>query len=84
MSAPPVGRQSPDPEHQSGAQLKDPMFSEHKAIETRPAPELGHEMGETNDDPLLSNPIHRLEIIEAGKYGSSIRCFEEGRIFGPM
>ncbi|KAJ5363886.1 uncharacterized protein N7496_009599 [Penicillium cataractarum] len=59
------GRQSPDPEHQSGAQQRDPMFSEHKAIETRPAPELGHKMGEANDHPLLSNPVHPLENIEA-------------------
>ena len=60
------------------------MFSEHRAIEMRSAPELGHKIGETNDYPLLSNPIHPLEIIEAGKYGRSIRGFEEGRIFGAM
>jgi hypothetical protein len=84
MSAPKGGRQSPDPERQSGAQQQDPMFSKHTAIETRPAAELGHKMGETNDHPLLSNPVHPLEKIEAGKYGQSIRGFEERRIFGAM
>lgn len=84
MSAPKGGRQSPDPEHQSGAQQQDPMFSEHTAVETRPAPEIGHKMDEINDHPLLSNPVHPLENIEAGKYGRSIRGFEEGRIFGAL
>ncbi|KAJ5556034.1 hypothetical protein N7513_003676 [Penicillium frequentans] len=80
MSAPKAGRQSPDPEHQSGAQQQDPMFSEHTAIDTRPAAELGQELGEGNSLQLPSNPVPRLEEIEAGKYGTSIRNYEEGNL----
>lgn len=80
MSAPKAGRQSPEPENQSGAQQQDPMFSEHTAIDTRPAAELGQDLSEGSSLQLPSNPVPRLEEIEAGKYGESIRNFEEGSL----
>lgn len=78
MSAPKAGRQSPEPQLQSGAQQQDPMFSEHTAIDSRPAPELGQKLSEGSGLQLPSNPVPPLEVIEAGKYGKSIRNFEEG------
>lgn len=80
MSAPKAGRQSPKPGDQSGAQQQDPMFSEHTSIDTRPAAELGQELSEGSGIKLPSNPVHPLEEIEAGKYGKSIRKFEEGSL----
>lgn len=80
MSAPKAGRQSPDPEHQSGAQQQDPMFSEYTDIDSRPAAELGQNLSEESDFQLPSNPVSALEKIEAGKYGKSIRNYEEGSL----
>ncbi|KAJ5283280.1 hypothetical protein N7505_001260 [Penicillium chrysogenum] len=80
MSAPKAGRQSPEPEHQSGAQQRDPMFSKHTTIDTRPAAELGQELSEGSSLQLPSNPVPHLEEIEAGKYGKAIRNYEEGSL----
>lgn len=74
------GRNSPEPETQSGAQQQDPMFSKRIAIDTRPAAELGHKLSEDGDLELPSNPVSLLEKIEAAKYGKSTRVFEEGSL----
>ncbi|OKO95513.1 hypothetical protein PENSUB_11025 [Penicillium subrubescens] len=71
MSAPREGRQSPEPETQTGAQLRDPPS--HGKLDdnsTRPAPEFSHERAADQKGPSLpgSNPTHRLEEIEAEKF----------------
>lgn len=81
MSAPNPGRNSPEPEAQSGAQLQDPMFSKHtQPTDTLPAAELGHNKSEGGDLQLPSNPMNLLEKIEAAKYGQSTKAFEEGSL----
>ncbi|KAJ5176132.1 uncharacterized protein N7482_002009 [Penicillium canariense] len=69
MSAPYPGRQSPEPERQSGPQLNEPPSSGKIAgSSVRPAPEFSHEKADQRDQPLESNPKHILEDIEAAKY----------------
>lgn len=67
MSAPHQGRQSPDPEHQSGAQGKDPIASDPN--KQGAAPE-GGDAAETSKDQLKgleSNPKGPLEDAAAAK-----------------
>ncbi|KAJ5368501.1 uncharacterized protein N7496_008261 [Penicillium cataractarum] len=70
MSAPYPGRQSPEPETQSGIQQRDPPS--HGKLgdpSTRQAPEFSYEKPEAKA-PVLdgSNPKHPLEDIEAAKF----------------
>ena len=60
MSAPNAGRQSPDPERQSGAQQQDPVAS--KPNEQGGAPSLDHAKEASDDQKaaLSSNPTHPL------------------------
>ena len=69
MSAPNQGRQSPDPESQSGAQGKDPMAN--KPNEQGGAPSLDHAKDTSEDQKanLASNPKGPLE--EAAKEKTS-------------
>ncbi|KAF3389068.1 hypothetical protein F1880_003287 [Penicillium rolfsii] len=70
MSAPREGRQSPEPETQTGAQLNDPP-SHGKLDDTssHPGPEFSYEKADQKGSSLPgSNPTHRLEEIEAEKY----------------
>ncbi|KAF2727955.1 hypothetical protein EJ04DRAFT_478191 [Polyplosphaeria fusca] len=58
---PEQGRQSPDPEHQSGAQQSDPPAA--KPNEQGGAPSLDHAKEASDDQKanLSSNPTHPLE-----------------------
>lgn len=69
MSAPREGRQSPEPETQSGAQLSDPpSHGKLDDTSTDPAPEFSYEKADGKGPRLPgSNPTHRLEEIEAEK-----------------
>lgn len=69
MSAPREGRQSPEPETQTGTQLSDPpSHGKLDDTSTDPAPEFSYEKAD-GKGPWLpgSNPTHRLEEIEAEK-----------------
>lgn len=69
MSAPNAGRQSPDPERQTGAQQQDPVSSGRTAPEYRGEPNHSkRESDATKYTKLESNPHHPLEDIEARKY----------------
>ncbi|ODM17745.1 hypothetical protein SI65_06533 [Aspergillus cristatus] len=69
MSAPNPGRQSPDPERQSGAQQRDPVSAGKTLPEFRGEPRHSQaESEDTKNTKLESNPVHRLEEIEAKKY----------------
>ena len=69
MSAPNPGRQSPSPERQSGAQQRDPVSAGKTLPEFRGEPRHSQaESDETKNTKLESNPVHRLEEIEAKKY----------------
>ncbi|KAJ9235479.1 hypothetical protein DTO271D3_8274 [Paecilomyces variotii] len=69
MSAPRGGRQSPDPERQSGAQLQEVPGSGHTRPEQAPSPEHAQKSSnETKEHGLESNPVHPLEKIEAEKF----------------
>jgi hypothetical protein len=71
MSAPQhEGRQSPEPETQSGAQLRDPpSHGKLDDTSTGPAPEFSYEKADQKGPSLPgSNPTHRLEEIEAEKF----------------
>lgn len=69
MSAPNAGRQSPEPERQTGAQLQDPVSSGKTASEYRGEPNHSkRESDAAKYTKLESNPHHPLEDIEARKY----------------
>ncbi|KAF7716226.1 Uncharacterized protein PECH_005107 [Penicillium ucsense] len=59
------GRQSPEPETQSGAQLHEPPAS--GKVDNK-APELSHEKDSSKPASLESNPTHSLEKAEAEKF----------------
>ncbi|KAJ5747584.1 uncharacterized protein N7511_009280 [Penicillium nucicola] len=69
MSAPYPGRQSPDPENQSGAQLNDTPGTGKTSLGSHPSAE---DAKKSADDfkfhGLTSNPEPLLEKIEAAKY----------------
>lgn len=68
MSAPNPGRQSPEPERQTGAQQRDPMSAGKTAPELRGDPRHSQQESEdTKNNKLESNPVHRLEEAEAKK-----------------
>lgn len=70
MSNPNEGRQSPDPETQTGAQLHDPpSHGKLDDFSTRPTPEFSYEKSDQKGPTLNgSNPKHVLEDIEAEKF----------------
>ncbi|KAG0157022.1 hypothetical protein PDIDSM_4205 [Penicillium digitatum] len=69
MSAPLSGRQSPPPEHQSGAQQQDTPGSGKTNVGKHPAPEFSQKSSEDfKNNVLTSNPEHPLEKIEAEKF----------------
>jgi len=68
LSAPNPGRQSPDPERQSGAQQQSPPASGRASPERAPSP--GHAQRESErakQTVLQSNPVHPLEDEVARK-----------------
>jgi hypothetical protein len=69
MSAPYPGRQSPEPETQSGAQQRDPPSHGKLDGGASTAPEFSYEKP-NQKAPVLdgSNPKHPLEDIEAAKF----------------
>lgn len=70
MSAPYPGRQSPEPETQSGAQQREPPSTGKLDSSSRQVPEFSYEKGDGKSpwDCLESNPRQRYEEIEAAKY----------------
>jgi hypothetical protein len=69
MSAPYPGRQSPDPERQSGAQLNDTPGTGKTSLGSHPSSdETKKASDEFQSHGLTSNPVHPLEKIEADKY----------------
>ncbi|OOQ85392.1 hypothetical protein PEBR_26322 [Penicillium brasilianum] len=70
MSAPRPGRQSPEPETQSGAQQRDPpSHGKLDGSSTSQAPEFSYEKADPKANTLGgSNPKHPLEDIEAAKF----------------
>jgi len=70
MSAPNAGRQSPEPETQSGAQGKDPM-SDGKVDDT---PKDDFAKGESEDTKggLESNPTHPLQQAADDKVSKTV------------
>ncbi|KAJ5172573.1 hypothetical protein N7492_005166 [Penicillium capsulatum] len=73
MSAQLSGRQSPPPERQSGIQQQEPPASgKIGSSSSRPDPEFAqHQSDEEKQHTLTSNPVHRLEQIEAEKYAKT-------------
>lgn len=73
MSAQLSGRQSPDPERQSGIQQQDPPSSGKigASSSSRPAPEFAQQKSDEEKQHLQSNPEHPLEKIEAEKYAKT-------------
>ncbi|KAJ5569777.1 uncharacterized protein N7459_009207 [Penicillium hispanicum] len=75
MSAPLPGRQSPDPERQTGAQQRDPPASGKigpSGSSSRPAPGFAQQQSEeAKSHRLPSNPEHPLEKIEAEKFAKA-------------
>lgn len=69
MSAPKAGRQSPDPETQSGAQQQDVPGSGRVLPEYAPpsGDEYAKQSSEETKGRLKSNPVHPLEKREKGK-----------------
>ncbi|KAF2191311.1 hypothetical protein K469DRAFT_720300 [Zopfia rhizophila CBS 207.26] len=61
MSAPNAGRQSPDPEGQSGAQLQDPIASKPNDQGGAPSAEHAKQASDDQKANLSSNPVHPLE-----------------------
>ncbi|KAJ5881980.1 uncharacterized protein N7529_000652 [Penicillium soppii] len=70
MSAPNPGRQSPEPETQSGAQQQDTPGTGRTSVGTHPSPGHSAHESEKTKSTLESNPAHRLAEIEAEKYGN--------------
>ena len=72
MSAPNPGRQSPEPETQSGEQQRSPPASGKigsSMSSSRRAPEFGQQSSDdTKLHGLSSNPEHPLDKIEAEKF----------------
>ncbi|XHG03311.1 hypothetical protein AWENTII_006622 [Aspergillus wentii] len=69
MSAPYPGRQSPEPETQTGAQLQDPPSWGRTDPEYRGAPRHSQDESEETKSKLESNPPpSRYEQIEESKY----------------
>jgi hypothetical protein len=69
MSAPYPGRQSPEPETQSGAQQRDPPSTGKLGSSLYRAPEFSYERGDPKAGAgLESNPTQRYEEVEAAKY----------------
>jgi hypothetical protein len=62
MSAPNAGRQSPDPERQSGAQAQDTPAGSGKVDEGK-----AEKKGEDQAEALSSNPTHPLEKAAESK-----------------
>ncbi|KAL4871948.1 hypothetical protein BDV12DRAFT_163423 [Aspergillus spectabilis] len=66
------GRQSPPPEDQTGAQENSPPASGRTDSKFAPPPEYAPSgakaQGHSGTEGLTSNPHHKLEEIEAGKY----------------
>ncbi|KAJ5666988.1 hypothetical protein N7462_011397 [Penicillium macrosclerotiorum] len=63
------GRQSPEPERQTGPQQRDPPSRGIlNGTLSRPAPEYAHELASHGTENLESNPEHPLEKIEAAKF----------------
>ncbi|KAF2263693.1 hypothetical protein CC78DRAFT_581072 [Lojkania enalia] len=77
MSAPNPGRQSPDPERQSGAQQSDPPASEPN--EQGGAPSVSHakEASDNQKANLASNPTHPLEKFAEEKTKARISFMPE-------
>lgn len=72
MSAQLSGRQSPDPERQSGIQQQDPPSSgKIGPSSSRPDPEFAQHQSEDDKQRLKSNPEHPLEKIEAEKFAKT-------------
>lgn len=61
MSAPNAGRQSPDPESQSGAQGKDTPAGSGKVDENKGGDEAGDQRAQEQTAGLSSNPTHILD-----------------------
>lgn len=61
MSAPNAGRQSPDPERQTGAQQQDATGSGKAAPNAAPSDDFSKDKSEENKSSLDSNPTHPLE-----------------------
>ena len=70
MSAPLPGRQSPDPETQTGAQQQDPPSAGREPDEYKPKdPEYAKRQSDKEKfHDLRSNPVHPLEIASHAKY----------------
>jgi hypothetical protein len=69
MSAPYAGRQSPDPERQTGAQVNDTPGTGKTTMGSHPSSEdAQHAADEFKTHGLKSNPEHPLEKIEAEKF----------------
>ncbi|KAJ5320160.1 hypothetical protein N7508_000443 [Penicillium antarcticum] len=69
MSAPHAGRQSPDPERQTGAQLNDTPGTGRTTMGSHPSSEQTQKgADEFKSHGLTSNPEHPLEKIEAAKF----------------
>lgn len=66
MSAPNQGRQSPDPERQTGAQQQDPPSSGNIDSNLKGSSQQSRQ--ETQASGLSSNPKHVLEDVEEKKF----------------
>ncbi|PLB48084.1 hypothetical protein P170DRAFT_437796 [Aspergillus steynii IBT 23096] len=66
MSAPNQGRQSPDPERQTGAQQQEPPSSGNITSQLKGSSEQSRQ--EAQQGGLTSNPKHILEDVEAKKF----------------
>jgi hypothetical protein len=68
MSAPNAGRQSPEPETQTGAQQQETPGTGRTSVGSHPSPEQSAHSSEEFKKTLQSNPEHPLEKIEAEKF----------------
>lgn len=70
MSAPKAGRQSPDPENQSGAQQQDVPGLGKVLPEYAPpeGDEYSKQSSERTKSELKSNPVHPLEKVQGEKW----------------
>lgn len=75
MSSQLPGRQSPEPEFQSGIQQRDPPASGKigpSSSSARPTAEYAQQKSEEEKQyNLRSNPVHNLEKIEEAKFAKS-------------
>lgn len=68
MSSRVPGRQSPDPERQSGAQQRDPPSAGKAPDEYKHDPEYAKRESERERSALESNPVHPLDRYVAAKF----------------